>query len=175
MFDHQRARTTRRRRSRGFTLIEMLMVISALAIMAGVVIPQVSGAVDDAKQGAMLADLHELTNAIERYRMDHTGTPPDQMTGGTLPQLVSKTNVDGDTGTGPEFIYGPYIHSIPDNPLSATPRVFRVNSAPPADLDRRIGWVYHPASGQIWAGLHLGQGQFEADGSANANVITTDN
>ena len=63
---------------RGFTIIEMLMVIAALAIMAGIVIPQVSGAVEDAKHGTMLANLHEVTNAIERYRMDHAGLTPDE-------------------------------------------------------------------------------------------------
>ena len=55
-------------------------MIVALAIMAGVVIPQVSGAVEDAKHGTMLANLHEVTNAIERYRMDHAGLTPDQVT-----------------------------------------------------------------------------------------------
>ena len=159
-------------RGRGFTIIEMLMVITALAIMAGIVIPQVSGAVDDAKQGSMLVDLREITNAIERYRMDHAGTPPDQHVNGSLPQLVQKTNVDGEIGTGPEYIYGPYLHSIPVNPLNDTARVYRVNSAPPADLDRRIGWVYHEVTGQIWAGLHVGQGQ--AGGGGN-NVISSDN
>lgn len=134
------------------------MVIAALAIMAGIVIPQVSGAVDDAKQGTMLHDLRELTNAIERYRMDHAGIPPDQHVAGTLPQLTSKTNVDGDIGVGPEYIYGPYLHEIPVNPLNEVTRVFRVNSAPPANLSSRVGWVYHPASGQIWAGLFVGAG-----------------
>jgi len=139
-----------------FTVIEMLMVIVALAIMAGVVIPQVSGAVDDAKQGTMLADLHELTNAIERYRMDHSGLPPDQVVGRRLPQLTTKTNVDGDIGTGPEFIYGPYLQRMPENPLSETANVYTVTSIPPSSLDKRIGWAYHVDSGQIWAGLHAG-------------------
>lgn len=134
----------------------MLMVIVALAIMAGVVIPQVSGAVDDAKQGAMLANLHELTNAIERYRMDHSGLPPDQVVGRRLPQLQRKTNVDGDIGTGPGFTYGPYMKQMPENPLSDTANVYRVSSVPPTSLDKRIGWVYHVDSGQIWAGLHVG-------------------
>jgi general secretion pathway protein G len=139
-----------------FTVIEMLMVIVALAIMAGVVIPQVSGAVDDAKQGTMLADLHELTNAIERYRMDHSGLPPDQVVGRRLPQLTKKTNIDGDIGTGPEFIYGPYLQRMPENPLSETANVYTVTSIPPSSLDKRIGWAYHVDSGQIWAGLHAG-------------------
>jgi len=132
------------------------MVIVALAIMAGVVIPQVSSAVDDAKQGSMLANLHEITNAIERYRMEHSGLPPDQVAGRRLPQLTSKTNVDGDIGTGPEFIYGPYISRMPVNPLSDTANVYSVTSVPSSSLDKRIGWVYHVDSGQIWAGLHAG-------------------
>ena len=132
------------------------MVIVALAIMAGVVIPQVSSAVDDAKQGTMLANLHEVTSAIERYRMDHSGLPPDQVVSRRLPQLTSKTNVDGDIGTGPEFTLGPYLQRMPENPLSDTANVYTVTSTPPSSLDRRIGWVYHVDSGQIWAGLHAG-------------------
>lgn len=132
------------------------MVITALAIMAGIVIPQVSGAVDDAKQGSMLVNLHEVTNAIERYRMDHTGMPPDQVVARRLPQLTETTNVDGDIGTGPSYPYGPYLSRMPNNPLSETANVYTVNTAPPATLDKRIGWVYHLDSGQIWAGLHVG-------------------
>ena len=139
-----------------FTIIEMLMVIVALAIMAGVVIPQVSSAVDDAKQGAMLANLHEITNAIERYRMEHSGLPPDQHVGRQLAQLTAKSNVDGDIGSGPGFIYGPYIERMPKNPLSDTANVYTVTSVPPSSLDKRVGWVYHVESGQIWAGLHPG-------------------
>jgi prepilin-type N-terminal cleavage/methylation domain-containing protein len=141
---------------RAFTIIEMLMVIVALAIMAGVVIPQVSSAVDDAKQGTMLANLHEVTNAIQRYRMEHGGLPPNQVVGRRLPQLTTKTNVDGDIGTGPGFIFGPYLQQMPLNPLSDTANVYTVTSIPPSSLDKRIGWAYHVESGQIWAGLHPG-------------------
>jgi type II secretory pathway pseudopilin PulG len=132
------------------------MVIVALAIMAGIVIPQVSGSVDEAKQGAMLVNLYEVTNAIERYRMDHSGLPPDQVVGRRLVQLTSKTNVEGVIGSGPGYIYGPYLAQMPENPLSETANVYTVTSAPPASLERRIGWVYHMESGQIWAGLHAG-------------------
>src|SRR5262245_31265910 len=59
----------RRRPRRGFTLIEVLMVVTTLAIIAGVVVPQVSTVIDEAKNSAMLRDLREFTMAIERYRM----------------------------------------------------------------------------------------------------------
>jgi type II secretory pathway pseudopilin PulG len=133
-----------------------MMVIVALAIIAGVVVPQVTTIIDDAKNSAMLRDLREITAAIERYRMDHNGAPPDLIQSQTLVQLVGKTDVDGNLGSGPEFNYGPYMERVPPNQLNNIRRVFRVNSAPPANLSSRVGWVYHPASGQIWAGLYNG-------------------
>lgn len=132
------------------------MVIVALAIIAGVVVPQVTTIIDDAKNSAMLRDLRELAMAIERYRMEHTGAPPDLIVSETLIQLVSTTDVDGNVGRGPEYIYGPYMEKVPPNALNNVSRVFRINTAPPSNLSSRVGWVYHPASGQIWAGLHNG-------------------
>jgi len=40
------------------------------------------------------------------------------------------------------------------NALNGVSRVFRINTAPPSSLTSRVGWIYHPASGQIWAGLY---------------------
>jgi prepilin-type N-terminal cleavage/methylation domain-containing protein len=138
----------------GFTLVEILMVVTAMAIIAGVVVPQVTTAIDDARHSATLRDLRELTLAIERYRMEHNGGAPDRIQGGVLIQLTQKTDADGNVGTGPQFIYGPYAREMPTNALNGINRVFRINSAPPANLSNRAGWVYHPASGQVWAGLH---------------------
>lgn len=147
-----RLRTSRR----GFTLVEVMMVIVALAIIAGVVVPQVTTIIDDAKNSAMLRDVRELSAAIERYRMEHNGAAPDVIASDTLVQLVGTTDMDGNVGSGPGFDFGPYLEEIPPNALNNVRRVFRINSAPPANLSSRVGWVYHPDSGQIWAGLHNG-------------------
>ena len=79
-----RLRTSRR----GFTLVEVMMVIVALAIIAGVVVPQVTTIIDDAKNSAMLRDVRELSAAIERYRMEHNGAAPDVIASDTLVQLA---------------------------------------------------------------------------------------
>jgi len=155
---------------RAFTLIEILMVIAAMAIIAGVVVPQVTTVIDDAKNSAMLKDLREITMAIERYRMEHNGGAPDQIQNGVLIQLTQKTDADGNVGSGPQFIYGPYAHEMPTNALNGISRVFRVNSAPPASLTSRAGWVYHPATGQVWAGLHaeiVDLAAIQAEGNLN--------
>src|SRR5262245_62341380 len=92
----------------GFTLIEVFMVVAALAIIAGVVVPQVTTVMDDARNAALLKDLREFTFAIERYRMEHNGGPPDLIQNEKLVQLMQMTDADGNIGTGPQYPYGPY-------------------------------------------------------------------
>jgi prepilin-type N-terminal cleavage/methylation domain-containing protein len=138
----------------GFTLIEVLMVVTTMAIIAGVVVPQVATVIDDAKNAALLRDLREFTMAIERYRMEHNGGAPDLIQNDQLVQLMQKTDADGNIGTGPQYIYGPYLIAVPRNALNGVTKVFRVNTAPPDNLASRVGWVYHPESGQMWAGLY---------------------
>ena len=77
------------------------MVVTALAIIAGVVVPQVTTVMDDARNAALLKDLREFTFAIERYRMDHNGTRPDLIQNETLVQLLQTTDADGNVGPGP--------------------------------------------------------------------------
>jgi prepilin-type N-terminal cleavage/methylation domain-containing protein len=161
-----------RRQRRGFTLIEILMVVAALSIIAGVVVPQVSSVMDEARHAALLKDLREFTFAIERYRSDHNGLTPDLIQNETLAQLLGTTDADGNIGTGPQYPYGPYLITVPRNALNGVSRVFRIHSAPPADLSRRVGWVYHPASGQIWAGLYpdpVDLSLVQTDGSTGGN------
>ena len=122
-----------------------------MAILAAVVIPQVSEAVENAKESAMLADLHQLTTAIERYKIQHDGLPPDDMNNNTLSQLTQKTDAYGTYDPGGE--YGPYVlNEIPPNPLNGDQRIYRTSTVPPKLLQRRTGWIYYPETGQIWAG-----------------------
>ena len=157
------------RRRRGFTLIEVLMVVTALAIIAGVVVPQVTTVMDDARNAAVLKDLREFTFAIERYRMDHNGSTPDLIQNDTLVQLLQTTDADGNVGSGTQYSYGPYLLTVPRNALNNVTRVFRVNTAPPSDLQNRVGWIYHPATGQIWAGLYPDPVDLNAVGSDGNN------
>lgn len=145
-------------RPRGaFTLIELLMVITAMSIIAGVVVPQVGSAIDEAKHSSMLVQQRQLSLAIERYQVDHDGRAPDQLVNHSLPQLVNATNAAGAIGTTASHKFGPYVKPrMPINPLNNSSEIYRSNTAPPANLANRAGWVYHVESGQIWAGLYHG-------------------
>jgi general secretion pathway protein G len=65
-------RTARRR---GFTLIELLVVILILAVLAAMIVPRLVTRGDEAKVSAAKADLAQIRNLLETFRLD-TGRYP---------------------------------------------------------------------------------------------------
>jgi general secretion pathway protein G len=61
--------------SRGFTLIEMLVVITVIAILASLVTPMVFRDVGDAKLSAARAQVEALGLALDAYRLDNDFYP----------------------------------------------------------------------------------------------------
>ena len=128
--------------SKGFTLVELLIVVIILAILAAIIIPQFSGATDDAEQAAYDTNIANVRAAIDLYRQQHNEYPGAVIaTGGTcingaavttgavgaeafIAQLRNYTNAAGEacTGTDPnEFKYGPYLKDdLPVNPKGTT-------------------------------------------------------
>jgi len=60
---------------RGFTLIEMLVVILILSILAALIIPKLVGRTDDAKISAAHSDIATLSSSIEQFRLDNGRYP----------------------------------------------------------------------------------------------------
>ena len=65
----------RLRRTRGFTLIEIIVVITIMAIMAALIVPRVVGRTDDARIAAARQDIATLMNALKLYRLDNGRYP----------------------------------------------------------------------------------------------------
>jgi len=78
-------------RARGFTLIEIIVVITIMAIMAALIVPRVIGRTDDARIAAARQDIATLMNALKLYRLDN-GRYPTQDQG--LRGLIEKPTVD---------------------------------------------------------------------------------
>jgi general secretion pathway protein G len=60
---------------RGFTLIEMLVVILILSLLAALIIPKLIGHVDDAKVATAKSDIATLKTALQNYRLDNDKYP----------------------------------------------------------------------------------------------------
>lgn len=60
---------------KGFTLIEMLVVIAIIAILVAIIIPTVSNATEKAKEAADAANIRSLAAEAEIEYLGQTGTP----------------------------------------------------------------------------------------------------
>jgi len=65
----------RHARARGFTLIEIMVVISILGILAALIVPRVVGRTDDARIGAAKQDIASIMQALKLYRLDNGRYP----------------------------------------------------------------------------------------------------
>jgi general secretion pathway protein G len=63
------------RRARGFTLIEIMVVITILGILAALIVPRVVGRTDDARIAAAKQDIAQIMGALKLYRLDNSRYP----------------------------------------------------------------------------------------------------
>ena len=61
--------------SRGFTLIEVMVVIVILGVLAALIVPKVMGRPDEARITAARQDIASITQALKLYRLDNMRYP----------------------------------------------------------------------------------------------------
>ena len=74
-------------RDRGFTLIEIMVVITILGILAALIVPRVVGRTDDARIAAARQDIASVMQALKLYRLDNGRYPTTEQ---GLQALITK-------------------------------------------------------------------------------------
>jgi len=144
---------------RGFTLVEILIVVVILGILAAIVVPQFTQASTEAKENSLCSNLQSLRSQIELYKVQHNDEAPRHAT--FADQMIYCTDIDGNIqGAGSKvrdaangFIYGPYLERVPVNPFNnlSDLAAMAASGTPAAAGDNSTGWQYYEDTGEIYA------------------------
>lgn len=95
---------------RGFTFIEIMVVVAILAILAALVVPRIMGRTDDAKRTAAKVQIRNIEGALQLYKLDNGVYPTTEQ---SLKALVEKPSV----GVVPKkWKLGGYLPKLPEDP-----------------------------------------------------------
>jgi prepilin-type N-terminal cleavage/methylation domain-containing protein len=159
------------RNMKGFTLVELLIVVIILAILAAIVVPQFTATTDDARASAFDSNLSAMRAAVELYRQQH-GAYPGAAAAATatcvngvnetaalgdaafLTQMTRYTNAAGAACTGTDavqFRFGPYLKDgIPINPLGTNATVVVVTTGTLGlGTGGADGWRFDSVTGEL--------------------------
>jgi len=138
---------------RGFTLVEILIVVVILGILAAIVIPQFTGASTEAKLSSLVSDLQTIRSQIELYKLQHNEQLPGAAASGESFEeaLTEQTTVDGALfveGSG-DKAYGPYMQKLPTNQFVDLATVNVALGAAPLGNDD-WGWAFNLTTGEFY-------------------------
>ena len=138
-----------RSRSRGFTLIEIMVVMVILGLLVALVAPNIMGRGDEARVTAAKTQLRNISAALDLYRLDNSHYPSTEQ---GLEALVEKP-----TGTPEPSNWNPegYMNAVPQDPWGNAYQYVQPGSEGPYDLysygaDGREGGEGLNADISIW-------------------------
>lgn len=95
---------------RGFTLLEVMVVVVILGILAALVVPKIISRPDEARAIAAKQDIASLMQALKLYRLDNHRYPTTEQ---GLQALVTRP---GSAPPAPNWKTGGYVERLPKDP-----------------------------------------------------------
>jgi general secretion pathway protein G len=96
--------------AKGFTLIEVMVVLLIIGMMAAFIAPQILGSQEEAQLKKAAVDIQQLETALERYKLSSNTFPTTEQ---GLEALVQQPTIDPIPRSYPN---GGYIKRLPQDP-----------------------------------------------------------
>jgi general secretion pathway protein G len=96
------------KRQRGFTLIELMVVLAIIGVLAALIVPNVLGRADDARITAARTDVGNLMQALKLYKLDNQRYPSGEQGLNALSLKPTTEPVPGN--------WKPYLDKLPNDP-----------------------------------------------------------
>ncbi|ANJ67426.1 type II secretion system protein GspG [Halothiobacillus diazotrophicus] len=146
---------TRLRASRGFTLIEVMVVVVILAILATIVVPKIMDRPDDARIAKAKQDVRAIESALQLYKLDNQVYPTTDQ---GLEALVKPP------ANAPHWRQGGYLDRLPMDPWNHPYQYLSPGQHGPFDL-YSLGADGQPGG----TGANADIGNWQEDGGAAGN------
>jgi general secretion pathway protein G len=144
---------------KGFTLVEILIVVIILGILAAIVIPQFSNATATARASMLADDLRIMRTQVMVFKSQHNSVSPGYPGGdptlapteaafaAQFTQASTSACAMAAPGTA-GFPYGPYMSQLPQNPINGKSSVLVLadGAAVPSAPTNTYGWIYQPST-----------------------------
>ena len=127
----------------GFTLVEIMIVVTIIGILAAIIGPMYSNASYQSQVSALNNDLRKIRGQIELYKFQHEGHLPafsGETSSDFWRRMTTGTDIKGSAGT----LFGPYINTVLKNPLNGKNTVRIDGDAAGANTD---GWRFDTSTG----------------------------
>ena len=108
IFSRRHLKAIRHTATRGFTLIELMVVLVIIGVLAALIVPNVLDRADDARVTAAKTDIANINQALKLYRLDNQRYPTGEQ---GLQALVTKP-----TTSPVPTNWKPYLEKLPNDP-----------------------------------------------------------